>query len=81
MTVQLNSDNFSVSLFCEANEVASYYWERQNSSIPTDATGVNTTTLTINGLQPDDAGNYRCIVTNSFGSINSHYAMLTINGM
>lgn len=80
MTIQLNSDNFSLSLSCEADGAASYYWERQNRSIPSKTNGVDTTTLIINYLQPDDAGSYRCIATNTFGSTFSQYATLVING-
>ena len=80
MTIQLNSDSFSVSLSCEADGATSYYWERQNRSIPSKATGIDTATLVINYLQPDDAGNYRCIATNTFGSTFSRYATLVANG-
>lgn len=80
VTIQLNRDNFSVSLSCQADGATSYHWERQNNSIPCDATGVNTTTLVISYVQPADAGNYRCVATNCFGDNFSNYATLAVNG-
>ena len=80
MTINLVNDTTSVSLTCEADGASSYRWERQNDVIPSDSTGVNTTTLTLINLQPEDAGNYRCVATNASGSSESNYANLTING-
>ena len=79
MTVQLDSNDFSVSLSCKANGATSYYWEKQNNNIPSNATGGNTNVLIIHYLQPDDAGNYRCVATNAFGSTFSQYATLVVN--
>ena len=79
MSVTLQSDPISVSLTCEADGATSYNWERQNGSIPSGATGVNTSNLTIN-LTPEDAGNYRCVATNEGGNTSSNYASLTVIG-
>jgi len=78
--ILLLTNNFNYSLTCEANGATSYNWERQSSSIPSGATGVDTNNLIIINLTPQDAGNYRCVATNASGSSESNYARLTING-
>ena len=80
MTINLVNDNTNVSLTCEADGASSYRWERQNDVIPSDSTGVNTNTFTLINLQPEDAGNYRCMATNASGISESNYAILTLNG-
>ena len=79
MTITLLNNYINVSLTCEANGALSYKWERQNATIPSDSTGVNTNTLTLINLQPEDAGNYRCVATNAGGSSESNYATVTIS--
>ena len=78
--IQLYSNFTDHALTCEADGASSYNWERQNGTIPSDFTGMNTTNLTLINLQPEDAGNYRCVATNASGSSESNYAHLTING-
>ena len=81
MDIKINLvNNFTnVSLTCEADGALSYNWERQNNVIPSDSTGVNTNTLTLINLQPEDAGYYRCVATNTSGSSKSNYATITIS--
>ena len=83
--IQLYSNFTNHTLTCEADGASSYSivlynWERQDGNISSDSTEVNTNTLTLINLQPEDAGNYRCVATNASGSSQSNYANLTING-
>ena len=80
MIINLTNHTTNVSLTCEADGASSYNWKRQNGVIPSDSTGVNTNTLTLINLQPEDVGNYRCVATNASGSSESNYAAITING-
>ena len=70
----------NVTLICEADGATSYNWERQSGSIPSGAIGVNTNTLTIISLQPEDDGSNRCVATNASGSSNSEYATIAVKG-
>ena len=77
--IQLYTNFINHTLTCEADGALFYRWERQNDVIPSDSTGMNTNTLTLINLQPEDAGNYRCVATNASGSSESNYAHLTIS--
>ena len=79
--IELYTNNFNYTLTCETETMSSFKWERQNDDIPSDSIGVNTNTLTLINLQPEDAGNYRCVATNASGNSSSYYATLTINGI
>jgi len=74
----LSSAPTYLSLTCEATGATSYYWERQDSGIPSGATGVNTNILTIVNLTPEDAGNYRCVVGNGSDVDYSNPAKISI---
>ena len=78
--ITISSATDHLSLTCEAIEATSYYWERQDGSIPSGATRVNTKTLTIVNLTPEDAGNYRCVVSNDSDVGFSYYAEITVIG-
>ena len=78
--IRLVNNYTNVSLTCEADGTSSYNWEREEDGvIPSHSTGVNTNTLTLINLQPEDASNYRCVTTNASGSSESNYATVTIS--
>ena len=52
---------------------------RKNSIIPSTATGVNSSNLTLINLQLEDMGSYQCVATNNSGSGRSTYVAVTIN--
>ena len=79
-TIELYSNFTNHTLTCEADRALFYRWEREIINIPSDSIGVNTNTLTLINLQPEDAGNYRCVATNASGSSESNYATVIING-
>ena len=58
----------------------SYQWQFNNGVISNSApSGTNTATLTLNNVQPSDAGNYTVIVTNAYGSVTSSVAALIVS--
>jgi len=57
-----------------------YTWKKKSENIPLSAQGVHSSHLAIFNLRPQDAGEYRCTISNSTGSITSQYTKLTITG-
>ena len=73
--------NESITLHCIADgEGLSYTWKRQDLELPHSATGNTTNTLVISGVRERDSGNYRCTVSNKFGTVSTGYASLNIAG-
>ena len=80
--VEVNNDSTNVQFMCMAEGASSYYWERKgHDDIPSDASGIQTSRLTLVSLIPPDAGQYRCIARNEHGTNESDYARLTIKGI
>ena len=79
--IDLTNNNTDVLLTCKADGASSYLWKRQNGVIPSDSIGVNTNTLILVNLQPEDAGNYQCVAGNTGGKDSSGYAVITISSM
>jgi hypothetical protein len=57
-----------------------YQWQKNTANLSNGGhySGATTTTLTITGADTNDTANYRCVVTNAFGSTNSTAATLTV---
>src|SRR5213075_3083219 len=58
-----------------------YGWQKNNINLNDGGkvSGATTATLTISNLLQADAGSYAVTITNSFGSITSRVANLTVN--
>ena len=78
--VRLLTNNYNLSIYCEADGALSYYWRRQHGAIPSNTTGINTNKLTFINMQSKHAGSYQCVATNASGNSYSDYATLTIIG-
>ena len=81
MTVVLNNDSTSVAFNCMAYGATSYVWERENGSLPSTAEGVNNSTLLLHNILPSYNGQYRCVAGNQYGTTNSSFAVLSIEGI
>ena len=78
----VRTDDFHFSMFCRSNVLnAQFRWEKRKDVLSPNAHGVNSSNLTIFNLIPNDSGEYRCIVSNSTGVIESEYFNLTVRGM
>ena len=80
--IKLRANNQNVSLLCKADKQLFITWEKENDSIGFNRTvRKNSGIFTLFNLQPEDAGNYRCVVKDSFGrNCSSDYATITIKG-
>ena len=80
--INLETSNHNVSLSCDTDSRFVITWEKENGIITHDrANGINSSTLTLINLRPQDAGNYRCVVEDSFyGDCSSDYATITVTG-
>ena len=58
-----------------------YLWEKKNSDLTPKVQGVYSSELTIFNLQPEDSGEYRCIMSNATGRIASSYSKLIVKSM
>ena len=70
--------NFSVTATGDAP--LSYQWQKNSANISDGGhySGTATATLTISSIDSGDAANYRCVVSNPGGSMNSSQAALTV---
>lgn len=62
------------------SEPLSYRWQKNGVNLANDGRifGATSPELEINDVSPADAGSYRCVVTNAFGSVTSSPANLTV---
>jgi len=62
------------TVVAHGTEPLAYQWQKNTQDIP----GATDTSYTINPVVWNDAGSYRCVVTNDFGSATSNEAILTV---
>ena len=63
-TVKVDNDSTSVTFTCMAHGALSYFWERENDNIPSDAMGINTSSLILHNVLPSYSGHYQCVAKN-----------------
>ena len=79
--IHLTVNDYKLSMICIPNKsYLNYKWERRNGNLPSTVRGTHTSHLVIVNLRPEDAGDYRCVVSNSTGTISSRFTSLAING-
>ena len=78
---EVNNDTTNVQFTCMAEGATSYYWEKEDSNIPSNALGKNSNSLLLVNVKLSDSGQYRCAAVNPHGTNFSNYAEITIKGM
>ena len=78
--VIVNDDFTNVTLTCMAYGASAYSWERENGTISSNAKGINTSTLLLHNVTPEDSGRYRCVAVNSNGYVFSNYFIIDVEG-
>jgi hypothetical protein len=70
----------SFTVLATGSDPLSYQWQKDNVIVTNDGHyfGSTTETLEINEAANSDAGSYRCVVTNAYGSTNSSPVTLTV---
>ena len=78
-TVPGSSASFTVG--ATGGTPLSYQWQKNQANLSNGGhySGVNTATLVITNADSSDAANYRCVVTNAYGTATSNEATLTIS--
>jgi hypothetical protein len=74
------TESAAFTVAASSSSPLTYRWQRNGVNL-TDGghfSGVTTATLTVSNAEPGDAGSYRCVVSNSDGSVNSLQATLTV---
>ena len=75
--IHLTVNNYKLSMKCVPDKnYLNYKWERRSGNLPSRAQGAHTSHLVIDNLRPQDAGDYRCVVSNSTGTISSEFYSL-----
>jgi hypothetical protein len=75
--------NATFSVAAAGTAPLGYQWLFDGTNLPNGGqfNGVNTTTLSVGGVQTANVGNYSVVVTNFAGSVTSLVATLSLNGV
>ena len=68
-------DTASFSVVAVGNPAPAYQWQRNNTNLA----GFNETSFALNTIVADNGASYRCVISNSVGSVTSTPAMLSVN--
>lgn len=82
--MELTNNNSTLVLMCSLpvyNNNFNFKWEKKHKRLPLRARGVRSQQLTVMRVNPKDSGEYRCIVSNSAGSLSPDYSSITIKGL
>jgi len=80
-SIQLAVNDYNLTMECTPErERFSYKWEKRNDNFSPGVVGIHSSRLSIYNVTPEDAGDYRCIMSNSTGVIASSYKTITIEG-
>jgi len=70
-----------MSMECIPKKNGFYYtWKKRNDSLPSTAKGIHSPNLIIYNVTPEDAGDYRCLMSNHTGAIVSEYKSVEVVG-
>ena len=74
---------FNVTIMEGSDDDFTYQWQRNGLDVNTESSskfdGVKSIELTVNNVQNEDEGSYRCVITNGAGnSVTSNEAILTV---
>ena len=82
-SISLTVNDLRLSLRCNIPNGIDfkYRWEKKNEKNISRSQGINSRSLIITDLRPEDSGEYRCIASNSTGVISSDYSSLIVKGL
>ena len=80
-SINLTINDYHLTMKCLPYQSNFHYmWIKGNDIISLRAQGMNSSQLSIVNLKPEDSGNYRCVMSNSTGTISSSFVMIDIKG-
>ena len=81
LVVNLTVNNYKLTMKClPDNSNFNYKWIKKNEALPSRALGTSTSQLTIVNLQPEDSGDYQCVMSNNTGAVRSNFSAVKIKG-